>query len=253
MTARAARRYAALAALVMVACSGRGDPSVARADLVWPADLLDLGNWKLTLPVDTSHSGTPDEILQPELGEYSVEPYFHLNEKKDGVVFRAHCGGVTTSGSSYPRSELREMKNAGKDLAAWSATSGKHTMVVRQAILQTPAVKRDVTVAQIHDTSDHPFAIELEDGKRLSIVAEGSTVGVLDANYSLGTPYDLSVTASAGRVVVRYNDVQKIDYEFASAGCYFKAGCYTLSNTEQGDSPDAYGEVVVYHLEVRHE
>jgi poly(beta-D-mannuronate) lyase len=234
----------------MVACSHQTDPSPA---LAWPAQLLDLNDWKLTLPIDTNLAGTPDEILQPELATFSLDPYFHLNARSNGVVFRAHCGGVTTSGSAYPRSELREMTNTGQDLAAWSTTSGKHTMVVRQAILHTPVVKPDVTVAQIHDATDHPFAIELEDGKRLSIVAGGNTVAVVDPNYALGTPYDLSITASAGRVVVLYNGVQKIDYDFASTGCYFKVGCYTLSNTAQGDAPDAYGEVVVYDLAVSHE
>lgn len=36
-------------------------------------------------------------------------------------------------------------------------------------------------------------------------------------------------------------------------GCYFKAGAYTQSNLEQGDEPDAYGEVVITELVVTHE
>jgi len=36
-------------------------------------------------------------------------------------------------------------------------------------------------------------------------------------------------------------------------GCYFKAGCYTQSNTDKGDTPKSCGEVVMYGLEVTHE
>ncbi len=45
----------------------------------------------------------------------------------DGVQFRAPVDGVTTSGSSYPRSELREMTDSGSSEASWSSTSGTHS------------------------------------------------------------------------------------------------------------------------------
>ena len=84
-----------------------GPDTNAPGTLQYPADLLDLTNWKITLPIGSS--GSPTEIKQPQLDTYSVDPYFKLTTAKDGVQFRAHCGGTTTSGSSYPRSELREM------------------------------------------------------------------------------------------------------------------------------------------------
>ena len=243
------------AALWVAACSAGSGGSDDRRESPaprWPADLLPLANWKLTLPVDTKHQGEPDEITQPDLATFSIAPYFQLNSAADGVDFRAPCGGVPTSGSSYPRSELREMTNEGADTASWSTTSGKHTMVLRQAILHTPLAKPDVTVAQIHDTSDHPFAVVLQ-GKKLTVVANGSTVGVIDPNYELGTTYSLSFIASAGRVVVLYNDKQVLDQSFASTGCYFKAGCYTLSNPSQGDATSSYGETTIFDLKVEHQ
>jgi len=65
--------------------------------------VLNLTNWKLTLPVDTAHAGSPDEILQPELNGFQDAQYFHVNDARNGVVFTANCGGATTSGSGFPR------------------------------------------------------------------------------------------------------------------------------------------------------
>jgi hypothetical protein len=39
------------------------------------------------------------------------------------VTFTAPVNGTTTSGSKYPRSELREMTNNGLSNASWSATN----------------------------------------------------------------------------------------------------------------------------------
>jgi len=75
------------------------DPTDPPAEASVPADLLDLTSWKLTLPEDTPHAGSPDEIRQPELATFAREPFFMLNEARDGVVFRAPVEGATTSGS----------------------------------------------------------------------------------------------------------------------------------------------------------
>ncbi len=116
-----------------------------------PAEVLNLTNWKETLP--TGSAGSPTEIKQPQLASYSSDPYFVVNATGDGVRFRAPVNGVTTSGSSYPRSELREM-NGGDD-ASWSTTSGTHTMTIDEAITATPSEKPYVVAGQIHDSSDY--------------------------------------------------------------------------------------------------
>ena len=86
-----------------------------------PAKILDLRNWKIALPVDTPHAGTPDEIKQPELAGFVLSPYFYAG--KGGVVFQAHAGGATTKNSRYPRSELREMAPGGGNAATAAAAA----------------------------------------------------------------------------------------------------------------------------------
>lgn len=217
-----------------------------------PADLLDLQSWKLTLPIDTGHAGSPDEIRQPELSTFSLDPYFVVTGSRDGVRFRAHCGGATTSNSGYPRSELREMTSAGTSNASWSTTSGTHTLFIRQAITHLPDVKSHVVAGQIHDASDDLIMIRLEN-QRLFVEANGSDVGVLDPAYTLGRIFEVKIVAASGRIKVHHNGVLKVDIARSASGCYFKAGAYTQSNTSRGDAPDAYGEVVIYQLQISHQ
>jgi hypothetical protein len=216
-----------------------------------PAKILDLANWKITLPVDTSHSGSPDEITQPELATFVLSPYFYVDSAGDGVVFMANAGGFTTSSSSYPRSELREMTSNGSSNASWSNTSGTHTMVVKEAFTHLPDVKPHVVGAQIHDASDDVIEVRLE-GSRLFVDHNGTNLGDLNTNYALGTTYTLKIVAANGHIQAYYNDVLKVDYTHSGSGWYFKAGCYTQSNTSKGDLPSAYGEVVIYSLQVTH-
>ena len=134
--------------------------SPAQAACSYPSQVLNLANWKETLP--TGSSGSPTEIIQASLASYSNDPYFHVNSTCNGVVFRAPVNGVTTSGSGYPRSELREMANNGQDKASWSTTSGTNTLFIDQAITAVPKTKKHVVAGQIHDTKDDVIVIRLE-------------------------------------------------------------------------------------------
>jgi hypothetical protein len=216
-----------------------------------PADILNLTNWKLTLPVDTSHAGSPDEIVQPELSTFQ-DQYFHTNANMNGVVFEAPCGGATTSGSGYPRSELREMTNNGQSLASWSTTSGTHTMVITQAITHLPVVKPHVVAGQIHGPSDDVIVFRLE-GQKLFIDLNGTQGPVLTTQYNPGDVFTVRFVAHNGGVDCYYNGQFIYNYPIAVSGCYFKAGCYTQSNTSTGDSATAYGQVVIYGLSVAHQ
>jgi len=196
----------------------------------------------------------PFEIEQPLLDSYSNPPHFQVTTAKDGVLFQAHCGGVTTSGSGYPRSELREMMKNGTSKASWSITSGAHTMFIKQAITHLPAVKRHVVAGQIHDGTDDVMVIRLE-GSKLFIDLNGDDGPVLDPDYTLGKVFTVKFVASDGSIKLYYNDAATpaIDYAHSATGCYFKAGCYTQSNTSQGDATSAYGEVVIHELFVSHQ
>ncbi|OZM84265.1 hypothetical protein CFP66_01900 [Pseudonocardia sp. MH-G8] len=212
-----------------------------------PGDLLDLQNWFLTLPIGPA--GDPDSIDQPELLGYTSE-YFALTPDRDGVVFRAPAGGVTTENSKYPRSELREMN--GEEKAAWSNTTGTHVLETRQAITEVPPAKPEVVAAQIHDGGDDVLQIRLEGQTLVAQYADGKEQIVIDPAYKLGTPYDLRIVAADSRVTVFYDGEQKAEIPRSGTSWYWKIGAYIQSNPEQGDAADAVGEVVVYSLAFEH-
>lgn len=220
-----------------------------------PASVLNLTNWKLTLPVDGCDDDEwADEVTQPQLATFRDARYFTVNSA-GGVVFRARVDGArTSSNTKYPRSELREMTDRGEKRASWSNKSsgdGVHRMTMEAAITAAPPTKPHVVAAQIHDSSDDVMMVRLY-GKRLVVDANDSKVQLLlDDDYTLGERFTVSITASNGNIRVVYNGKRTVDHRFGGSGMYFKAGCYTLSNTSY-DRADRFGEVVIYKLGVSH-
>ena len=242
-----------LKALFLIFAAGLG---VHAADK--PADVLDLRQWKLTVPYPGPGGQSPLEIYQPELGEFNNSKCFFVENSASGVVFRAHCADTTTISSRYPRCELREMAPLShghkhqKVAAKWSTDDGiLHRMTIKQAITAVPPVKKHVVAGQIHDKDDDVIMIRLEDDKLFVERNEHADV-MLDANYKLGIRFMIRIEAYDGHIKVWYNGKQKMDWPHPQSGCYFKAGCYTQSNTDKGDKPESYGEVVIYSLAVEH-
>jgi hypothetical protein len=219
-------------------------------DCAYPADVLDLTNWKVQLPIGAEED--PDEVKQPALDTYAVDPWFVATEACDGVRFRSAVNGVTTGGSSYPRSELREMN--GSDEAGWSATRGTHTMVIREAITALPADKPHVVAGQIHDGDDDVTVFRLE-GTKL-YVTKGDTTHhkLVDDDYVLGTPFEAKFVVSGGSVKAYYNGVLQTTISASFPDGYFKAGAYTQANCGNSDpcSDSNYGEVVIHDISVTH-
>ena len=82
--------------------------------------------------------GDPDTVEGDDFRTFSNE-FFKVTPARDGIVFAANAGGVTTENSDYPRSELREMNGA--EEAAWSNTSGVHVLDVCEAVTEVPPGK----------------------------------------------------------------------------------------------------------------
>ena len=213
----------------------------------FPAELIDTNEWYLTLP--TGKEGKPDTVEGSKLAKYHSK-YFELTPERDGIVFTANAGGATTSGSHYPRSELREME--GEKKASWDGRKGTHVMELDQAITKTPEAKPDVIAGQIHGTSDDLMQIHLS-GKELTVkYADGKKKVSLDDNYELGTRFKVKIESSGGKVKVWYNGQEKCDLPISTSTSYFKAGAYVNSNTSKGEKSSAEGQVVIYDVDVQH-
>ncbi len=222
-------------------------------DCEYPADVLDLQNWYIGLPIGEEES--PTNVEQPELATYSIDPWFTATPECDAVRFRAAVNGVTTSGSNYPRSELREMTDAGTTKASWSSTSGTHTMVIDQAITARPDQRPYVVAGQIHDASDDVSVFRLE-GSNL-YVTDGNTSHhkLVTSNYVLGTKFRAKFVVGDGQIKAYYNGVLQTTIQKEFTGGYFKAGAYTQANCGNSAPCDEsnYGEVEIYGLTVTHD
>ncbi|WP_217253476.1 polysaccharide lyase family 7 protein [Streptomyces sp. AC602_WCS936] len=222
------------------------------ARCAYPADVLDLTNWKLTLP--TGGDEDPTEITQPELATFSAAPWFRAEAGCDAVRFRAAVDGVTTGGSSYPRAELREMTEGGEDEAAWSTTDGTHTLVVREAFTALPEERPYVVGAQVHGGDDDVTVFRLE-GSRLYVTdGDDRHHHLVTDDYELGTEFEARFVAKDGEIDAYYNGRFETTVSHDGDTNYFKAGAYTQANCDNSEPCAArnHGEVRISHLRVIH-
>jgi len=235
-------------------------PTNVYADDPWH----DLGYWKLTTPIDSNNDDKPDEVKQPALKTLDGKDYFD-RQGGPSIMFRARVDGVTTSGSSFPRSELREMTQDGQyNRAAWTSNCGTHRMTITQEITAQPnrANPVDPVVAgQIHDggvDGGHGDVVMIRlEGTRLFVEGDGNDHGTLDSSYTLGERFTVVVTADSNGIDVSYSNsdssttatINNIQPQVNNEQWFFKAGCYTQANTSNGTG---YGEVVIYNLNVEH-
>lgn len=218
-----------------------------------PADVLPLDRFKLTTPYGKEDH--PTEVRQPGLRRYADGRCFFV--RQGGVVFRVRADGFTTSGSDYPRCELREMELDG-DRATWDTRRGRNHMGLTAAVTHVPK-GRSLVLAQIHDADDDLVMVKATwvdaDTVRLSVEwSKGKNKGSDPEplrNVQLGEQFVLDVDAADGKVSVALNGKRTKPRSKPKSGCYFKAGVYLQTNTDK-DRADVYGEVVIYDLEVSH-
>lgn len=233
-----------------------------------PSENFDLSDWKLTLPLDASgkNSGTAVEVKS--LSAYERTPYFYTGS--DGaMVFAAPVGGATTSGSSYARSELREM--LGADRAAWSLAQGGFmaaTLEVDRAPVKFDGVAGRIVVGQIHGVDDELVRLYWENGKVYFVNDQAgsrnsetkfffvNSAGEQPA-VSLDERFYYSIDARGDNLVVKvvadgqtYTSATRINDVWDTDKFYFKAGAYLNVNETQGTG---WGQASFYSLTFNHD
>lgn len=234
-----------LAGAVVLAAPGPA-PAVAACD--YPAQVLDLRSWKIQLPIGEEED--PDEVRQPELETYRVDPWFTVDESCEGVRFRAAVDGVTTGGSNYPRSELREMTADGRENAAWSSHDGTHTMTIDQTVTRLPNDKPHLVVGQIHGGDDDVSVFRVEGGNLYVTNDDDSNYRLVTDDFRLNTRFQVKFVVADGTIDAYYNGAlaATLDADFSTG--YFKAGAYTQANCGNSSpcSASNYGEVIIHDV-----
>ncbi|WP_457093668.1 polysaccharide lyase family 7 protein [Microvirga sp. P5_D2] len=233
---------------------------------VAPSGNFDLTNWKITLPVDSSGNTSGTAVEVQNLSGYQNSKYFYT--AADGAMtFYAAVDGATTSGSSYARSELREMNGTAK--AAWKLSTGgfmSATLEVDAAPTRDGQGKK-IVVGQIHgeddelvrlywndnklyfandlsgsDNKEHTFNFKADDGSAPDVSLNEKFSYTINAK---GSVLDVDIYAD-GKV---YHSHTTINSVWESDSFYFKAGAYLGANETNGSG---YGQTSFYALSFNH-
>lgn len=231
-----------------------------------PSETFDLADWKLTLPLVDAEDGDALEIR--DLMGYQNPDYFFVGP--DGaMVFVAVVDGATTSGSRYPRSELREMNDG--DEAEWQLTEGG-TMTATLSVDEVPVYHHGVPgrliVGQIHGEDDELIRLYYEHGTiYFANERSGPDNEELDfplknaagqfPDIDLGETFSYLIDARGDTLTVEvhadgdvYSSVTPINDVWQTDIFYFKAGVYLGVNAEQGTGR---GQVSFHALDFSHE
>src|SRR5690606_11914261 len=223
---------------------------------------------------DTNHlDWDQDEI---EGGFYSPDRFYLVEEgEHTWVRFKINAGaGRTSSGTQYPRSELRELEPDGGRIG-WGGRRGWRRMKGISRVSQVTSVRPWVCFFQIHDASSDLIRVQTEgdpgqtSGLRLRArwtppggSDDQTTLPGWDGTYDVGDVLAWEIwiggptSADDGRCRIWINESLVLDLEDMGAdGCYFKAGCYLQSNTHtRGEDPDdtASADILAGSFQVWH-
>ncbi|RIA10767.1 alginate lyase [Flavobacteriaceae bacterium MAR_2010_72] len=255
---------------------------------------IDFSNWKVTLPVDLNNNGSPDEYLPAQLINNGyrtldpVKPYMY-DDTTDGSIVFYTFPDVSTTNSSYSRTELRELINPNNSKVNWSLnTGGKMTGRLKVASIsqdtQSSSTYHNVIVMQIHgiisqaDMSTYGFSsnngppllkMYWKDGylwaHKKSLVNE-STSGTDLLNVSSATwtdikhnfgyvgfePFNFTITASTGKLELQLNNNTPYIYQDVSLTKWPFENYFKAGNYLVSTNANAFAYVKYYSLTITH-
>lgn len=242
--------------------------------LTVPADVLNIGpetgrnHYQLQYAVDgsTGNNWTKAEFSAVAAG-FATDPYFKVvSNVIDGftvpaVQFRVRADSATTTGSSFPRSEMRETKADGSDMA-FDAMAGDHSLHFRARVTNLPSADPEVIVAQLHNgvTGDR-ISVRTQSvsgSTKLLVRINGSQVDPrLDESYTVGDEFEVLIKVLNGGLVSVYyqgSTTPIVTGQLVSTGSpswYWKFGAYAQFNATTASATDyvtvEHRDVATYH------
>jgi len=220
---------------------------------VAPGTKFDLSNWQLQLPIA---SGSGVKQVQGSALKSFASANFYLNTTTNAMTFWAPENGAHTSGSLYPRSELRELA-PGFPNGDWKAATGTHEMNVTLSVLKVPQAG-GIVIGQVHadGVSGHcSVVLELEYTLHGTLTAytRDSSCGSVETTVghsSVGAVIEYQVEVKANKLTVKTNTGSTSTTTIHNTyPIYFKVGAYvqdSASSSTQG------GTVAVTKVSVSH-
>lgn len=216
---------------------------------------IDFRYWLLQLPTGTGTS--PDQIKPAELLAGYTSAYFYKADD-GGYMFMDPAQGITTSGSTRCRTEMREQKLSGGG-AAWPST-GTHSMTVEGKV--TKLGGGSIAIGQLFNGTDSIPLCELQytNSQKFSLLYEeakgGGSSTDLKTAVALNTRYSFALSMVEGELRVSINGKQVYSRK-PSAGIldndfYFKFGNYDQSTSAGTPTTTPHSIVEVYKVELVH-
>lgn len=231
-----------------------------------PATVFDLVNWRIKLPDEDGTTYSPEELATLD------NDFFCLSDNGAMVMYAPVAGG--TAGSTYPRTELREMVDPGSSSVGWEVR-GSHTLSASTTVTLEPSNGK-IVIAQVDSLTDDILAKIQWDNDRIraqlrQINSDGSSGSYQNywfdggaTSFPVDTQFDWEVSIDDGVLFVTVDgDTVTHDFtllstsspsDYADDEFYFSAGSQPQDNTEEvpGGEIEA-GEVLFHSLEVTHE
>jgi hypothetical protein len=256
---------------------------------------IDFSHWKITLPIDENENGSPDEY-QPSVlinnGYRTLEAVmpFMYDDTTDGSIVFYTYPDISTTNSSYSRTELRELINPSNSKENWTLSeggviTGKLKMV--EVSENTDGSSYDhpkVIVMQIHgiisqeDMDSHGFSsnngppllkMTWIDGNlwayKKSLVDESTEGDDLldvsgdtwsDIKHNMGyvgyDAFDLQIIASEGKLEIKLNENTSYVFEDVSLDKWPFENYFKAGNYLGSTSANAFSYIKYYNLSVTH-
>ncbi len=233
---------------------------VAINQLLPPGSNFDLSAWKLQT-LDQNLLFT--EIAASSLVSGYTSDFFYTNSSDGSIVFNVPSNGTPTSGSTYPRVELRQMTSG----ANWKMTDAtEHYLTAQCKIVAVAAAKPQTIIGQIHGSETNsellkirwtgylPNLCKIEARYELNDATQAEYGVTLASGLSLGDLIEYTITMKNGTITCTVNGVSASQtYTTAFFGTtdayYFKAGNYLQYNPQTVPDPTViYGQNQFYKL-----
>jgi PKD repeat protein len=264
-----ANRASTFALVVSVVLCLASATAWALTNTLPPGSNFNLNNWYIQFPTSngvlTCSAGSVDSATTTQLIDgYTNAPYFYTGT--DGaMVFWAPINGATTGGSSYPRSELRELIATNNTGVNW-IPYGTHILNAQCKVLQVPPTTKEVIIGQIHGYSGDALPtvkVVYDNGKihgtvKTNSTDDGSDYDFPDVSSGLSNTITYTIELVNGLVSVAINGITnsynifQSDPTYTNETQYFKAGdyCQADSCTNPGN---AEGALVAFYALTRYD
>ena len=227
-----------------------------------PGSNFDLSAWKLQT-LDQSLLFT--EVSANSLNTGYTSSFFYTDPTDGSIVCKVPSNGATTSGSSYPRVEFRQMTGG----ANWVLNDPtEHYLTAQCKVLAVAQAKPQTIIGQIHGSNTVSELLKLRwtgylpkqcflEARFKTNDASMSEYGVtLATGLSLGDLINYTITMKNGVVTCTVNGVigtqtYTPDIWTLTDAYYFKAGNYLQYNLNSVTPPDPtvyYGQNQFYKL-----